>query len=193
MPDKLDMGGPHGPRHRPDMPNPSDAVPHLTTARLVLREWLPSDLAPFAALNADPEVTRFLPAALTRAESDALVGRIVGHWQEGAFGLWAVERLEDRMFLGFTGLSVPAWAPRPETEVGWRFARSAWGHGYATEAARAAVRFGFETLDLPDIVSYTTVANDRSRGVMERLGMTRDPTGDFRTRACRRITRSGPT
>jgi len=154
-------------------------VPSLVTARLVLRGWLPGDLEPFASLNADPEVTRFLPAALTPSESDALVDRFVDHWREDGFGLWAVERLQDGAFLGFTGLGVPAWAPGPETEVGWRFARSAWGCGYATEAARAAVRFGFEVLDLPEVVSYTTTANERSRRVMERLGLTRDPTGDF--------------
>ena len=172
------------------MPEPPDAldqrdapavvpVPRLITARLVLREWRPGDLEPFAALNADPEVTRFFPAPLSRAESEAFVGRIVDHWRDDGFGLWAVERLEDGAFLGCTGLGVPTWAPGPETEVGWRFARSAWGHGYATEAGRAAVRFAFQALGLPEIVSYTTAANQPSRRVMERLGMTRDPAGDF--------------
>ena len=154
-------------------------VPRLVTERLALRGWLSRDLEPFAALNADPEVVRFFRAPLSRPESDAFVGRIVDHWRDDGFGLWAVERLEDGAFLGFTGLSVPAWAPGPETEVGWRFARSAWGHSYATEAARAAVRFGFEVLSLSEVVSYTTVANERSRRVMERLGMTHDPAGDF--------------
>jgi len=155
-----------------DMP----VVPRLHTPRLLLREWHEADLAPFAALNAHPEVAAFLGGALTRAESDALAARIMARWRSDGFGLWAVERTDDGAFLGFCGLGVPAWAPGPETEVGWRLARHAWGEGYATEAARTAVSFAFERLSLPEVVSYTTVANARSRRVMEKLGMARlDP------------------
>jgi ribosomal-protein-alanine N-acetyltransferase len=155
------------------------AAPRLTTARLLLREWRPGDLEPFAALNADPEVAAFLGTPLTREQSDALVWRIVERWAADGYGLWAVERVGDASFLGFTGLSVPAWAPEPTVEIGWRFARHAWGHGYATEAAREVVRHAFEGLDLPALVSYTAVANVRSRRVMERLGMHRDGAARF--------------
>ncbi|MDQ1322999.1 MAG: hypothetical protein QG587_333 [Chloroflexota bacterium] len=151
-------------------------VPRLRTPRLLLREWRDSDLAPFAAMNADPEVAAFLSAPLTRRESDAFVGRINGHWRTDDYALWAVERVADGTFLGFCGLSVPAWAPEPTPEIGWRLARHAWDHGYATEAAREVVRFAFEDLGLEALVSYTTTANARSRRVMAKLGMERsDP------------------
>jgi RimJ/RimL family protein N-acetyltransferase len=155
-------------------------VPRLRTGRLLLREWRQEDLGPFAALNADPAVAEFLSAALTRAESDALVGRIVDHWRTDGHGLWAVERTADRSFLGFCGLSAPAWAPEPTPEIGWRLARYAWGQGYATEAARAVLRFAFDDLGFDALVSYTTVPNTRSRRVMEKLGMARsDPGAPF--------------
>jgi len=157
------------------------AVPELHTERLLLRGWRGEDRAPFARLNADPRVAEFLSAPLDRPESDAFVDRIVRHWADDGFGIWAVERTEDRSFLGFTGLSAPAFEARftPAIEVGWRFAPDAWGHGYASEAARAAVRFGFEALELDEIVSFTVPANSRSRAVMERLGMIREPADDF--------------
>ena len=118
---------------------------------------------------------------LDRAASDALLVSVEEHWAEHGFGLWAVERLEDRAFLGFTGLSTPSFAAdfTPAVEVGWRFAHAAWGHGFATEAADAALAFGFQRLALDEIVSFTAAANARSRRVMERLGMTHDPADDF--------------
>jgi RimJ/RimL family protein N-acetyltransferase len=157
-------------------------VPEIATERLLLRGWRESDRAPFAALNADPEVARYLGGgARDRAASDALVDQIVGQWRAHGFGLWAVERAGDGAFLGFTGLSRPTFEAHftPAVEVGWRFAREAWGRGYATEAAIAAVEFGFAVLGLEEIVSFTVPANLRSRRVMERLGMTRDPADDF--------------
>ena len=160
----------------PDTP----AVPRLRTDRLLLREWQDRDLAPFAALNADPAVVAFLSGPLTRAESDGFVDRMRVHWAEDEFGLWAVERLDDGAFLGFAGLARPAWAPEPTPEIGWRLAAFAWGRGYATEAAAAAMRFGFDVVGLDEIVSYTTVSNARSRRVMEKLGMARrDPSAPF--------------
>jgi len=156
-----------------DMPH----VPRLRTPRLLLREWRDGDLTPFAAINADPEVAAFLTTPLTRQESDAFVGRIVDHWRTDDCALWAVERVADGAFLGFCGLSVPPWAPGPEVEIGWRLARHAWGHGYATEAAREVARFAFETLGLDELVSYTSVSNPRSRRVMEKLGMARTDAG----------------
>jgi RimJ/RimL family protein N-acetyltransferase len=157
-------------------------VPELTTDRLLLRGWRQSDRAPFAALNADPEVARYLGAGTrNRGASDALVDQFVEHWRAHQFGLWAIERTEDGAFLGFTGLARPTFEAHftSAVEVGWRFAREAWGHGYATEAARAAVEFGYVVRGLDEIVSFTVPANLPSRRVMERLGMTHDARDDF--------------
>jgi RimJ/RimL family protein N-acetyltransferase len=153
----------------------------LETHRLRLRRWLPADRAPFAALNADPRVVEFLPKALSREESDAVVERIEAHFARHGFGLWAVEIKGPAAFAGFVGLSVPTFsAPfTPCVEIGWRLAAEHWGQGYATEGARAALAFGFERLRLDEIVSFTVPDNLRSRRVMERLGMFRDVSGDF--------------
>lgn len=151
------------------------------TERLLLRTWRPSDREPFARMNADPEVMRHFPAPLQRAESDALADRIEAHFAAHGFGLWAVEVVGGAPFVGFVGLQVvPFEAPfTPAVEIGWRLAASAWGRGYATEAAREAVRIAFEELRLPALVSFTTPQNVRSRRVMERIGMVPDPAGDF--------------
>ena len=158
------------------MPTPER---QLRTERLLLRGWREADLAPFAALNADPEVMRYFPALLSRHESDALAERISASLAERTWGLWAVER--EGVFLGFTGLAVPRFEAHftPAVEIGWRFARAAWGSGYATEAANAVVRFAFDELRLDQIVSFTAAANLRSRAVMERIGMVHDEAGDF--------------
>jgi len=158
---------------------PSLSFEPLRTERLVLRQWVDSDREPYAALNADAETMRYFPSLLSREESDAMVGRMQAGLERNGWGLWAVEH--DGEFLGFTGLAVPAFEAHftPAVEIGWRFARSAWGHGFATEAARAVVAFGFDRLQLDQIVSFTTVANNRSRAVMERLGMTTDEADDF--------------
>jgi RimJ/RimL family protein N-acetyltransferase len=155
--------------------------PSLTTPRLKLRGWRESDREPFAAINADPEVMEHFPGPLTRRQSDELVERIEAGFAENGFWLWAVEVGASGEFIGFTGLAGPGFEAHftPAVEIGWRLARSAWGHGYATEAARAALAFGFEEVGLDEIVSFTTVANRRSRAVMERLGMSRDPGDDF--------------
>ncbi len=156
-------------------------APELETARLLLRSWRPEDREPFAALNADPEVMEHFPAPLGRAESDALAARIEADIERRGFGLWAVEVRGSGEFAGFVGLDVPQIETHfmPAVEAGWRLARPAWGHGYATEAARAALAFGFEQLGLDEIVAMTAVGNARSRAVMERLGMSRDPADDF--------------
>ena len=132
-------------------------------------------------MNADPVVMEHFPALLDRAASDELVDRILAHWAEHGFGLWAVERHVDGMFIGFAGIYRPSFETHftPAVEVGWRLARGAWGNGYATEAAEAAVRFGFEQAGLDEIVSFTVPANERSRRVMERIGMHRNPADDF--------------
>jgi len=151
----------------------SAGVPRLRTDRLLLRAWRPADRAPFAALNADPEVTEFLVTPLDRAESDALIERIEQRWREDGFAQFAVERLEDGAFIGFIGAAKLPWAPDTVPEIGWRLARDAWGQGLATEGAREAMRFAFDTLLVPELVSYTTVTNERSRRVMAKLGLER--------------------
>lgn len=146
----------------------------IRTERLVLREWTDDDREPFAALNADPVVMEFFPSTLSRAESDAFVDRIQGHFRDHGYGLWALEA--DGEFLGYTGLQWAEGLPfSPALEVGWRLKRDAWGHGYATEAAHAALAFG--TSVAGEVVSFTAVTNERSWRVMERLGMRRD--GEF--------------
>jgi RimJ/RimL family protein N-acetyltransferase len=153
----------------------------LRTNRLLLRPWLPSDRAPFAALNADPRVMEHFQAPLSPAESDALAEHIEAHFELHGFGLWAVEIPDVAPFAGFIGLSVPRFHAHftPCVEIGWRLAAPHWGHGYATEGARAVSAFGFERLLLEEIVSFTVPANVRSRHVMERVGMRHNPADDF--------------
>ena len=148
----------------------------LVTQRLRLRPWRESDLAPFAAMNADPQVMEHFPAVQSRAESDASARRMLAALAENGWGMWALEVAGGEPFIGFAGLAHKRFAApfTPCTEVGWRLARTAWGKGYATEAARAAVAFGFGKLGLAEIVSYAALGNARSIAVMERLGMRRD-------------------
>lgn len=159
---------------------PSFADP-LVTPRTRLRRWRPEDRAPFAALNADARVMEHFPALLGRAESDALVDRIEADFAARGFGFWALEIPGVLPFAGFVGLSVPSFsAPfTPCVEIGWRLPVAAWGHGYAREAARAALQYGFGPLSLAEIVSFTAVENVRSQKVMEAIGMQRDRGGDF--------------
>jgi RimJ/RimL family protein N-acetyltransferase len=163
-------------------------VAELATARLRLRGWREDDYAPFAQLNADPEVMRHFPAPLERTASDAVADRCRAAIAERGWGLWAVEVLpgaddggDAGAFTGFVGLAEPRFDAHftPAVEVGWRLAARYWGRGYATEAATAALGYAFAELGLDEVVSFTTVANDRSRRVMERLGMHRDPAEDF--------------
>jgi RimJ/RimL family protein N-acetyltransferase len=159
----------------------STVTPRLRTPRLLLREWRDADKAPYAALNADPEVMRHFPAPLTSEQSDEMVERMAAGWGLRSFGLWAVERLDDGRFIGFVGLSAPTWSSEPMVEVGWRLGREHWGHGFAPEAARAALAFGFEQVTLPngEIVSFTTTKNLKSQRVMQKIGMRHDPSRDF--------------
>lgn len=145
------------------------------TPRLHLRQWHEDDLAPFAALNADPEVMTHFPAPLTRAASDALARRCQALIAERGWGFWAAELKESRQFVGFLGLHTPiAELPfAPCVEVGWRLARAHWGRGLASEGARGALEVGFEKLGLTEIVSFTALGNLRSQAVMARIGMRR--------------------
>ena len=153
----------------------------LTTARLRLRHWREEDLSAFASMNADPRVMEFLPKVLSRAESDALASRISESFAIRGFGGWAIEVRGIADFIGFAGLSVPRFEAHftPCVEIGWRLAYDFWGFGYATEAASAALEFGFQEIGLEEIVSFTTSKNRRSRRVMERLGMKRSEEDDF--------------
>ena len=160
----------------------SEEAFEIRTARLRMRCWRDEDFEPSAAMNADPRVMEFFPSLLDRAESDAAVARIREHFARHGFGLWVVEVPGVAEFIGFVGLSIPRLEAHftPCVEAGWRLAVPHWGRGYATEAARAVLAFGFEDLALEEIVSYTTAANARSRAVMERIGMR--PAGEIRSR-----------
>ncbi len=144
-----------------------------------LRQWQDSDMAPFATMNADPEVMRCFPSPLTQEQSDALAERQRKLIDHRGWGLWAVD--VDGAFAGFTGLAVPGFeAPfTPCVEIGWRLGREYWGRGVAYEAAQQALHHAFTTLRLPEVVSFTAQVNERSRRLMERLGMDHDPNEDF--------------
>jgi RimJ/RimL family protein N-acetyltransferase len=148
-------------------------LPRLETDRLVLREWTADDAEPFAALNADPEVTRHLAGPMTRAESDAAVERIRGHWDTYGYGLHAVELKADGRFVGFIGLAHHRALP-DDVEIGWRLARDVWGRGLATEGALASRDAAFGVLGLARLVSLTTDENLASRRVMDKIGLRYD-------------------
>lgn len=156
-------------------------VPTLTTERLVMRAFTPADVAPFAAMNADPVVMEHFVRLMTLEDTAAFVDRIAAHWAEAGWGLWALERRDTGEFIGYTGL----WPVRfeaaftPKVEVGWRLAAAHWGQGFATEAARASVDHAFDVLGWPEVASFTAVGNVRSQAVMERIGMRREPEWDF--------------
>ncbi|MGW3008718.1 GNAT family N-acetyltransferase [Streptomyces sp. NPDC001219] len=152
----------------------------LRTERLLLRPWRESDLGPWAAMNADPEVRAHFSDVLTPEQSAASIARFQADIADRGWGWWALEVCATGEFIGFTGLDpVDEHMPFSGVEAGWRLARPAWGHGYATEAGAAALSFGFNTLGLPEILAMTPTTNLRSQAVMRRLGMTRDPADDF--------------
>jgi RimJ/RimL family protein N-acetyltransferase len=156
-------------------------VTALRTERLLLRSFSDDDLATFAALNAHPLVARMLGSSPTREQSDAMVERFTSELQREGWGLWALEVVDGPSFVGFCGLhAVPEYLPcYPGVEVGWRLHPDYWGHGYATEAAMAALAYGFDSAGLTEIVSFTAAVNLPSQAVMQRIGMTRDLDGDF--------------
>jgi len=162
-------------------------VPEIRTERLTLRGWTEADRSAYAAINADPAVMATIGPLLSREESDAHVDHMMARWAERGLGLWCVELAG--MCIGFTGLNEPwfderftraaAAEGRRCVEVGWRLASGHWGNGYATEAARASLAFGFDVIGLTEILSWTAQTNHKSRRVMEKIGMTHDPDGDF--------------
>ncbi len=155
-------------------------VIEIETPRLRMRQWREYDRAPFAAMNADPAVMEFFQSPQSRAASDASINAWQAQFAANGWSNWALELRESSEFIGFTGLSVPrrTFSFSPCVEIGWRLARTAWGHGFASEAARASLRVAFEHLALPEVVSFTAVGNQRSRAVMERIGM-RNANQDF--------------
>jgi RimJ/RimL family protein N-acetyltransferase len=146
----------------------------LETERLIMRRWQESDRAPFAELNADPETMRFFPNTLDRTASNALIEMIETRFDRQGFGFWALEVAATGTFIGFTGLNpLPEGVPGAGgMEVGWRLAKHAWRHGYATEAARGALGVAFDNMGLPEIWSMSAVLNEPSQAVMRRLGLT---------------------
>lgn len=156
----------------------------IKTKRLILRPWQEADLEPFAALNADSRVMEYFPSTLSREESEQMMKRMQAKIEDRGWGWWAASLAVDGKFIGFIGMNdVPqATFPAhftPAVEVGWRLAHPFWGKGYATEGAQACLKYGFETLNLEEIVSFTAVQNMRSRAVMKRIGMHHNPKDDF--------------
>ena len=153
----------------------------IRTPRLRVRPWRDDDFESYAAMNADPRVMEFFPSVLSREESQARFALGHARMAEHGYGLWPVEVIGGAPFIGIVGLTNPDFSAPflPAVEVGWRLAAEHWGRGYATEAARAVLAYGFEHMALSEIVSFTTVANVRSRRVMDKLGMRRSPADDF--------------
>jgi RimJ/RimL family protein N-acetyltransferase len=161
--------------------NVMEREPDLATARVWLRRWRDDDRPAFAAMNADPEVMRHFPALLTHAESDALIRRFDEHFAEHGYGIWALEIPGVCPLAGFVGLKHVDFDAHftPALEIGWRLRRDLWGRGYASEAAEAVLAHAFDDLLYDEIVSFTTRDNERSRAVMERIGLFHDVQGDF--------------
>ena len=181
---RLGVGRRTGSRRAPRASSLANVPSTIRAPRLLLRRWRSDDADPFADLNADPEVMEHFPAPLSREESDVLAQMIDLTLAERGWGLWAVQVAagpDVGRFAGFTGITVPTWDPPfgDAVEVGWRLARWAWGLGYATEAASAALDVAFDDLGLAEVVSFTSHSNLRSQAVMRRLGMQRDPIRDF--------------
>ncbi len=153
----------------------------IETPRLILRQWRDADIDPWAEMNADPRVMEFFPALYDRARAEETVARMREEIERDGYGFWAVEIKATGAFAGMIGLNEVAGdiPVHPKTEVGWRLAFDAWGHGYATEGAQAALRFAFGNLGWPEVVAFTAAVNERSQRVMRRLGMVCDPASDF--------------
>lgn len=155
--------------------------PVIKTERLIMRPWKEEDFDSFARLNADPRVMEFFPGVLTQDESDQFAKRICIAMKQQGWGLWAVSIPDNADFIGYIGLAPVNFAAdfTPAVEVGWRLAYDFWNKGYATEGAQAALKYGFETLQMDEIVSFTAIQNKRSQNVMEKIGMTHYPEEDF--------------
>lgn len=153
----------------------------IQTARLTLSPWTEAERALFVAMVGDPEVMHDYPAPDGETAANARFDRYVAAQARDGFGKWALRRKDDGAFLGWCGVSpiFPTLPPAPGLEIGWRIVRPAWGHGYATEAARAALADIFARTGAAEVISFTLPTNTRSLAVMCRLGLTRDPARDF--------------
>lgn len=153
----------------------------LETERLILRGWEERDVAPFAAMNADPRVMAFFPSTLTARESRKTYERLKSRAEANGFHFQPIEFKRSGSFAGFVGIARVTIDVdfAPAIEIGWRLPFDFWGKGYATEAATAWLDYGFGSLDLDEVVSFAVHSNKRSQNVMARIGMTRDPNGDF--------------
>lgn len=152
----------------------------IKTDRLVLRGWREGDIEPFVAMGADQDVMRYFPATMTREEVLSYSAELQERQRKWGFNFWAVETA-DMPFIGFIGLSRPKdiLPFAPCVEIGWRLTPAAWGKGYATEGARAALKAGFDHHNLDEIISMASLVNLPSLRVMEKIGMVRDVAGDF--------------
>lgn len=148
----------------------------IETPRLILRQWREADHEPFTQMNMDPDVMEFFPSVSNKETTLAQIERIYERIDQHGYGLFAVERKDNGQFIGFTGLSVPGFESyfTPCVEIGWRLNKANWNNGFATEAAKACLQFGFNTLKLKEIYSFTSVNNVRSENVMKKIGMTRE-------------------
>jgi len=153
----------------------------IFTDRLVLRDWLAEDVAPFSVINQDPQVMEFFPNILSVEETRVFISKIRAHLKQHGFGLYACALRETNALIGFVGLSIPTFDSHftPCVEIGWRLSSSHWDQGFATEAAQTVLKIGFEQFNLKEIVSFTVPQNLRSRHVMEKLGMKHDEADDF--------------
>lgn len=153
----------------------------IETSRLILRRWREADAAPFHAMGQDAEVMRYLGPPMTIEDAHATVARVNAGIDRDGCGFWAIERREDREFLGFCGVKPgPAGTPiADDLEIGWRLRRDAWGQSYAREAAEAALAWAWANTSAPRVTAITVPANAASRGLMVRLGMRRIEDGDF--------------
>jgi RimJ/RimL family protein N-acetyltransferase len=156
-------------------------VDEMRTARLRIRPWDDSDRAPFAAMHADPSVMELMPGVLGAEQCAALIDSNQRHFREHGFGLWSLEVVGERPYVGYAGLLRTAFvAPfTPCVEIAWMLARDAWGRGYAIEAARAICQKAFDDLGIDELVAFTVPGNARSRRVMDQLGMSYDHVEDF--------------
>ena len=156
-------------------------IPEVRTERLLLRAFTDDDRPAWAAIHADPRVMATLGPPLDRAGADELLDRVRARWDERGYGWWCVDL--DGTCIGAAGLATQSWTPPFSVDrfvdVGWRIASAHWGRGFAPEAAAVGVRFGFDELGLDEVIAFTAVSNHSSRRVMEKLGMVRDPAGDF--------------
>lgn len=153
----------------------------IETDRLILRTWSNEDAVEYYCINQDPKVIEFLKGSLTMSEVTDFISSMNKQFDELGYTLWAAEEKTKSQFIGFIGLNFIKWeAPFGQAvEVGWRLGSEYWKKGYATEGAKACLKYGFNQCDLKEIVSFTVPANIRSFRVMEKIGMIRDLEGDF--------------